>query len=117
MSVEGDPPNPLSHKEVRPTMTWQFGIVADRVGHVHLGAVVAGSAYRRREYLELLAPVGAAPPAELDLEHLVVLVRGQDIADLRRLVEQCIDDGRLRRRLIELIDLAAPPARRMAWAA
>jgi hypothetical protein len=98
-------------------MTWQFGIVADRVGHVHLGAVVAGSAYRSRDYIELLAPVGAVHPAELDLEDLVVLVHGEDIADLQRLVEQCIDNDRLRQRLVELIDLAAPPARRMAWAA
>ena len=98
-------------------MTWQLGILADRAGHVHLGAVVAGTAYRSREYIELLAPVGAAPPAELDREHLVVLVRGQDVADLRRLVEQCIDNGRLRQRLIELVNLSAPSARRVAWAA
>jgi hypothetical protein len=98
-------------------MTWQFGIVADRVGHVHLGAVVAGSVFRSREYLELLAPVGAAPPTEHELKHLVVLVHGEDIADLRRLVEQCLDNDRLRRRLIELIDHSAPPARRAAWAA
>jgi hypothetical protein len=78
---------------------------------------VAGSAYRSRDYIDLLAPVGAASPDEHDLEHLVVLVHGQDIADLRRLVEQCIDHDRLRRRLIELIDLSAPPARRVAWAA
>jgi hypothetical protein len=95
-------------------MTWQLGIVADWAGHVHLGAVVAGSAYRRREYLELLAPVGAVPPAELELDHLVVLVHGRDIADLRRLVEQCIDGERLRQRLTELIDRSALPTRRAA---
>jgi hypothetical protein len=98
-------------------MTWQFGIVADRVGHVHLGAVVAGSVFRSREYIELLAPIGAVHPAELDLEDLVVLVHGEDIADLRRLVEQCLDNDRLRQRLIELIDHSAPPARSAAWAA
>jgi hypothetical protein len=95
-------------------MTWRVGILTDRAGHTHLGAVVAGSAYRRREYLELLAPVGAAPPTEHDLERLVVLVHGEDIADLRRLVEQCIDNDRLRRRLIELIDDSAPPVRSAA---
>src|SRR5947209_2925246 len=86
-------------------MTWQFGILTDRAGHVHLAAVVAGSAYRARDYIELLAPIGAAHPAELDLEHLVVLVHGQDIANLRRLVEQCIDNNRLRQQLTELIEL------------
>ena len=98
-------------------MTWQFGILTDRAGHVHLGAVVAGTAYRAREYIELLAPVGAAHPDERDLEHLVVLVHGQDITHLRRLVEQCIDHDRLRQQLTELIERSAPPARNAAWAA
>ena len=98
-------------------MTWQFGILTDRAGHTHLGAVVAGTAYRSRDYIDLLAPVGAAHPDEHDLEHLVVLVHGQDIADLRRLVEQCIDHDRLRQRLTELIELSAPRARSVAWAA
>jgi hypothetical protein len=98
-------------------MTWHFGILIDRAGHPHLGAVVAGSAYRAREYIELLTSVGAAHPTELDLEHLVVLVHGQDMADLRRLVEQCIDHDRLRQQLTELIELSAPPARSAAWAA
>ena len=98
-------------------MTWQFGILTDRAGHTHLGAVVAGSTYRSRDYIDLLAQVGAASPAEHDLEHLVVLVHGQDIADLHRLVEQCIDHDRLRQRLTELIELSAPPAWSVAWAA
>jgi hypothetical protein len=93
-------------------MTWQLGILTDRAGHVHLGAVVAGGASRARDYIELLAPIGAVQPAELDLEQLVVVVRGEQLADLRRLVEQCLDDDRLRQRLTELIDLSASPARR-----
>src|SRR5438309_11087060 len=98
-------------------MTWQFGILTDRAGHVHLGAVVAGSAYRARDYIELLAPIGAAHPAELDLDHLVVLVHDQDIADLRRLVDALLDDDRLRQQLTELIERSVPPARSAAWAA
>jgi nitroreductase len=82
-------------------VSWRFGRLTDRAGHVHLGAVVAGSAHRARAYIELLAPLGAARPGELDLEHLVVLVHGEDVADLQRLVERCIDDDRLRRRLVE----------------
>ena len=98
-------------------MTWHFGILTDRAGHTHLGAVVAGTACRSRDYIDLLAPVGAASPDEHDLEHLVVLVHGRDIADLRRLVEQCLDNDRLRQRLTELIERSAPPARSAAWAA
>ena len=98
-------------------MTWHFGILTDRAGHTHLGAVVAGTAYRSRDYIDLLAPVGAVAPAEHDLEHLVVLVHGQDIADLRRLVDALLDDDRLRQRLTELIERSVPPARSAAWAA
>jgi hypothetical protein len=98
-------------------MTWLLGIVTDSAGHEHLGAVVAGSAYWPRDYLDLLAPVGAAIPAEHDLEHLVVLVRGQDIADLRRLVDALLEDDRLTQQLTELIERSVPPARSAAWAA
>src|SRR5437763_10263967 len=98
-------------------MTWHFGILTDRAGHTHLGAVVAGTAYRSRDYIDLLAPVGAASPDEQDLEHLVVLVHGQDIADLRRLVEQCIDHDRLRQQLTELIERGVSPVWSAAWAA
>ena len=50
--------------------------------------------------------MGASIAADLDLHRLVVLVRGEHIADLRRLVERCINDVRLRDRLVELADLA-----------
>jgi hypothetical protein len=98
-------------------MTWQFGILADRAGHVHLGAVVAAGNDRAGEYVELLEPLSAAHRDEVDLKHLVVLDQDGHLADLRELAERCIDDDRLRRRLIELIDLSAAPARRAAWAA
>lgn len=58
-------------------MTWQLGILTDRAGHVHLGAIVAGSQFRRREYLDLLTPVGACSVRDLDLERIVVLVQGE----------------------------------------
>jgi hypothetical protein len=75
---------------------------------------VAGSEDRSREYVELLAPVGATHRGELDLEHLVILVHDEQIADLRRLAEQYIHDDRLRQGLAELIDLSALPAWRAA---
>jgi NAD(P)H-flavin reductase len=88
-------------------MTWQLGIVTDRAGHVHLGAVVAGSAGDDRcEYVDLLAPVGAGHPDELDLEHLTILVRGQDLAALRQLAEQCIANPRLRSGVLRLTQLS-----------
>jgi hypothetical protein len=86
---------------------WQLGILTDRAGHVHLGAVVAGTGSEPCAYIDLLAPVGAVSAGELDLEHLVVLVHGKQLADLRRLAEHCIDDARLRRQLVQLADLAA----------
>lgn len=86
---------------------WQLGILTDRAGHVHLGALVAGTVGQPCSYVDLLAPVGADSVDELNLEQLVVLVRGKELADLRRLAERCIDDARLRRRLVQLADLAA----------
>ena len=96
-------------------MGWKFGVLADRNGHVHLGAVVEGGGAERDEYVDLLAPVGSSRPADLDLDRLVVLVRGEHVADLRRLVETCIDDIRLRNRLVELADLAAVQTVEMSW--
>jgi len=85
---------------------WQLGILTDPRGHIHLGAVLADDDHRRTVYVDLLAPVGASNAADLDLSHLVVLVHGHQVAGLRRLVEHCIDDARLRDRLVELADLA-----------
>jgi hypothetical protein len=86
---------------------WQLGILTDRAGHVHLGAVVAGAGAEPYSYVDLLAPVGAGSAGDLDVNQLVVLVTGQQLADLRRLAERCIDDARLRRQLVALTDLAA----------
>jgi hypothetical protein len=86
---------------------WQLGILTDRAGHVHLGAVVAGTSAEPYSYVDLLAPVGADHADDLDVNHLVVLVTGKQLADLRRLAERCIDDARLRRQLVQLADLAA----------
>jgi len=68
-------------------------------------------------YIDLLAAVGAASAAELDLDRLVVLVRGEDVAHLRRLVEQCIDDVQLRSRLVELTELSTSVVSRTKWTA
>ena len=92
----------------RQAQAWQLGILTDRAGHVHLGAVVAGTGGEPCAYLDLLAPVGAASVAELDLEHLVVLVHGEQLTDLRLLVQQCIHDKRLRDQLVQLADQAEP---------
>ena len=96
-------------------MTWRLGLLTDSGGHVHPGAVVGGSATERAEYVDLLAPVGACKEADLDLDRLVVLVRGEHVADLRRLAETCIDDIRLRDRLVELADLATSNTVSIPW--
>jgi len=93
---------------VRPgAQAWQLGILTDRAGRVHLGAVVAGTANEPCSYIDLLAPVSASRAGELDLRQLVVLVHGKELADLRRLAQRCIDDARLRQRIVQLADLAA----------
>jgi hypothetical protein len=76
--------------------------VADRHGSIHLGVVVADGPERRRIFIELLAAVGAARLNEADLDRLVVLVRGEQLASLRRIVERCLDDHPIKRRLLEL---------------
>jgi len=87
---------------------WQLAILTDRAGHVHLGAVVAGIGAEPCSYMDLLAPVGAGSAGELDPEYRgVVLLRREELADLRRLAEGCIDDARLRQQLVQLADLAA----------
>ena len=92
---------------------WQLGVISDRGGHVHVGAVLAGA--HLPVYIDLLSAVGAASAAELDLDQLVVLVTGTDVADLRRVAEEFIEDPRLRNRLVELTDLSASAMARAAW--
>ncbi len=96
---------------------WQLGLVTDRRGHIHLGAVLADNDHQRPVYVDLLAPVGASNTTDLDLDRLVVLVRGEHVADLRRLVEHFIDDVRLRDRLVELADLATLHTVMTPWTA
>src|SRR2546427_11307901 len=99
---------PSEDDTVRPgAQAWQLGILTDRAGHVHLGAVVAGIGAQPCSYIDLLVPLGASNAGELDLRQLVVLVHGEQLADLRRLAERCIDDARLRLQLIQLAELAA----------
>jgi hypothetical protein len=116
LNVNGDnlTSGPKTHSE--PT-NWRLGVVTDRTGHVHLGAVVAANGPEPSVYIDLLAAVGAATAAELDLDRLVVLVRGEHVAHLRRLVEQCIDGVRLRNRLVELTELSTSVVSRTTWTA
>jgi hypothetical protein len=55
--------------------------------------------------MDLLAPVGATRVADIGVEDFAVIVHGDRIADLRRIVVRCIDDARLRQRLLELLAL------------
>ena len=99
-------------------MTWQLGILTDSYGRVHLGAVLDDGAGDAPEYVDLLAPAGATSVGEVNVgEHLVVIVRGEQLAELRRLAEQCIDDGRLRDQLVQLTELSAGAAGSATWTA
>jgi hypothetical protein len=91
--------------EESDSMTWRLALTTDRGGHVHLGAVLTGA--QAPVYVDLLSTLGAASAADLDLDQLVVLATPEHIADLRRVAEQCIDDARLRNRIVELTDLSA----------
>jgi hypothetical protein len=55
---------------------WQLGILTDRAGHVHLGAVVAGTAGEPSAYIDLLAPLGASRVGDIDLAHWSSLSEG-----------------------------------------
>ncbi len=68
---------------------------------------MAGIGTEPYSYVDLLASVGAGSAGDLDVNQLVVLVTGKQLADLRRLAERCTDDARLRRQLVQLADLAA----------
>jgi hypothetical protein len=70
---------PFEDDTVRPgAQAWQLGILTDRAGHVHLGAIVAGTGAEPCAYIDLLAPIGAGSASELDPKQLVVLVRGKN---------------------------------------
>jgi hypothetical protein len=85
-------------------MTWQLGILTDQAGYVHLGAVMAGKEPGPAQYFDLLSPVGACH-VERDRGLATVLVHGEQLSDLHRLVERCIQDMRLRDQLLKLIEL------------
>ena len=93
---------------------WRLGIVRDHTGHVHLGAVISNGG--PPVYLDLLAAVGAATPEQLDLDELRILVRGDEIDQLRHLAECCVEDERLRSRLIELANASRSALASGAWA-
>jgi hypothetical protein len=85
---------------------WRLGLITDRDGHVHVGASLPSSANQPEIYMDLFAAVGAARVVEVDPDHFSVIVQGERIADLRRIIVQCIDNARLRQRLLELVSLS-----------
>ena len=90
--------------------SWKLGLVTDHSGHVHIGACLPGSASRPALYMDLLAAVGAASVAHLELDQFSVIVQGERVADLCRIITQCIDDARLKQRLLELVSLSVAPS-------
>jgi hypothetical protein len=95
---------------------WRLGLVTDRDGRVHLGAVVADTHDGGEpRFIELLAQVGASQIAESDVARMMVLVHGDQLASLRRIVNQCVDDIRLRSRLIELTARSAVQLETTTW--
>jgi hypothetical protein len=85
---------------------WRLGLVTDRAGQIHLGASVPTPRGQPEMYMDLLAPVGARRVADIGVDDFAVIVHGDRIADLRRIVVRCIDDARLRQRLLELLALS-----------
>lgn len=90
---------------------WRLRLITDRSGHVHVGASIPTSPGEPEIYIDLLSAVGAASVASLDMEQLSVIIQGERIADLRRIIRECIDDSRLRRRLLQLVAFAEPGER------
>ena len=99
------------------TICWRLGILTDSNGHVHLGAVVRGAGTAPAEYVDLIAPLAAGSPADLDLDHLVVLDPAEDLTNLRGLAETSIEDLRLRTGVVGLADLAARQMESNSWQA
>jgi len=108
--------SPATRRPSVSDQAWRLGLVTDRDDRIHLGAVVAdaddGGAPR---FIELLAPVGASQIAESDLARMVVFVHGDQLASLGRVVDQCIDDNRLRSRLLELMAQSAAQLETATW--
>jgi hypothetical protein len=98
-----------------PQRAWRLGIVRDRTGHVHVGAVLSTEGWPL--YVDLLAAVGAASPEQLDLDDMHILVHGDEIEHLRHLAERCIEDERLRTRLIELANASSASLPGHRWTA
>ena len=103
-------PAQLIGPEPQSRPPWRLGLIKDPAGHVHLGASIAPSPGRPEIYIDLLAAVGAASVASLDLQEISVIVQGERLADLRQIIRECIDDSRLRRRLLQLVAMSAPGA-------
>jgi hypothetical protein len=68
--------------------------------------MVPTSAGRPDLYIDLLAPVGAGSVPNLELREPCVIVQGERLSDLHRIIRTCVDDARLRQRLLDLVALA-----------
>ena len=107
MTIAMDRTSEPAHGSDASAQPWQLGIVTDVADHVHLGVVIEGGPGRPRQYVDLLAAVGAANVADVDIDHRVVIVTGGTLEQLRRIAERCLDDRRLRQQLVRLADRAA----------
>ena len=103
----GSAPSSARHRPRVVNESWRLGLVTDRNGRIHLGVVVAESDDRHPGFMDLLAPVGADQITESDLDRITVLVRGEQMDSVQRIIEQCIDNNRLRSRLLELLACSA----------
>jgi hypothetical protein len=96
--------------------SWRLGLVMDRDGHIHLGVVVADTdGGGQPRFIELLAPVSESQIAESDVARIMLLVHGDQLASLGRIVDQCVDDNRLRSRLRELMAQSAAQLETATW--
>jgi hypothetical protein len=98
----------LSDRGTEPELNdCRLGLVTDRLGHVHLMAVGEERGADPRTCIDMLAAVGAASSDDLDSDRLIFLSPAQ-LAHFELLVDQYIDDARLRNGLLKLINLSRP---------
>jgi hypothetical protein len=99
----------------RMPITWWLGVLTDRVGRVHLGAVLVDQSGEPCEYVSLLSAAGVTTPDDLDLTHVLVLGHAEQISEFRQVVERCVDDDRLRNQLVQLTDLSTCVGQGHRW--
>jgi len=83
--------------------SWELGVVEDHRGRIHFGVVVDAENLRQRTFVDLLSPLGAAELGRRDLDQVITISRGKQLATLRQIAHRCIDEQVLRTRLLELV--------------